>query len=349
MFGKARRPFNLHSGTDVGFFRRMAQVRDGIAWYDEYSNAIKPAWVQALKNAYDGAGREKGVASTDNRTMSTHVYSAVMFSGQSQPTADVALFTRCIALNFSKTTRSSDAERIANELRTLEQGGIGSKLTAALLPLRGIVEKDFDFQYDDVRRAFTTMLVGEEIPDRLINNYCIPMAVMMVLSKHIPLGFSFSKMLDVFFARIKEQNSSISQEDDLATWWNIFRYYAERGELQHEDDFVVEMKAAITVRKPTGKNTETMPIDFGGVEKKILFVRFTKAYRFYSEQMRKENKGAPLNEQAVKFYLKGREYVLGIVRGKKFQGSTHECFALDMEKMPFDLPLSLIKAEADPF
>jgi DNA primase len=346
LFGKARRPFNLHDGTDVGFFRRMAQCRNGLAWYDEYSNAIHPRRAQGLKNAYDGAGREKGVASTDNRTITTQVNSALIISGQDQPTQDIALFTRCISLNFRDTMRGEDAERRATELRTLEQAGIGSKLTSELLKYRKEVEENFDFFYDDARRELANLVKDREVLDRLVNNYAIPLAVTFLLSQKITLGFKLSDLVDALYKNLLMQSESISKEDDLAIFWDIFQYYHEKGDLKHNHDFIVQEATSITIKNPLGKNTDTQEQQFEE-KKKVFFLRFTKMYRYYNEQMKKEGRNNVLGQEAVKYYLRGHPGYLGELRAKKFNGNTHPCYAFDMARISFDLPLSIFSDNDD--
>lgn len=341
LFGKARRPFNLHEGTEVGFFRRMAQARNSIAWYDEYNNDINPKRAQGLKNAYDGAGREKGVASSDNRTVTTQVNSALIISGQTQPTQDIALFTRTISLNFRETSRTPEAERAATELRTIEQTGCLSQITAMLQRYRGVVEADFDQCYDDIRRqlAQACKAKNRDVLDRLYNNYSIPMAVALALKQHLPCSFGIMELYDAMLNNLLLQADSISQEDDLAIWWQILEYYVEKKELVHNQDLIVQETTNVTVRDPMGKATDTMELKFGE-KRKVLFLRFTKVYRFYSEQLKREGKSGALNQEAVKYYLRSSTAFLGEVRAKKFNGETKACYAFDMGKLAFDLAIS---------
>jgi len=339
MFGKARRPFNLHDGTNVGFFRRMAQVRNGIAWYDEYNNGIDFKRAQGLKNAYDGAGREKGVASTDNRTVVTQVNSALLITGQEMPTQDIALYTRCITMSFPETQRTEEQKARANELVAIQQSGCLSQITSDMQQYRRYVADNFDRIYDDVRHELSKMLQGREVLDRLINNYSIPMAVTLMLKDKIGLGFKWSDLTDFGYRNLIWQSDSISQEDDLAQWWDAVHYHVERGDLTHNMDLVVQEINTITVRDPGGKATDTVTLNFAS-DIKILFLTFTKSYPLYREQLRRMGNNGGLNKEAVRYYLKSSSAFIGEVRAKKMNGQAKKCYAFDMEKLAFDLPIS---------
>lgn len=336
MFGKARRPYNLHDGTNVGFFRRMAQVRNGVAWYDEYNNNVDVRRAQGLKNAYDGAGREKGVASTDNRTVITAVNSALLITGQEMPTQDIALYTRCITLSFPDTQRSEIQNRKGNELMALQQTGCLSQITTYLQKYREYIADNYDATYDDVRTELTSMVKGRDVLDRLINNYSIPLAIAYLIGGKEDIGFKFADLLEFAYKNLLWQSDSIGQEDDLAVWWDTMLYYIELKELRADDDYIVQHLESITVKKAGGKETETFEIQFEA-KKKVLFLTFTKAYRFYREQLRKEGNNASLNQEAIKYYLRSSPAFLGDVRAKKFNGAAKRCFAFDMAKLKFDL------------
>jgi DNA primase len=340
MFGKARRPFNLHDGTNVGFFRRMAQVRNGIAWYDEYNNSMDHRRAQGLKNAYDGAGREKGVASTDNRTVVTQVNSALLITGQEMPTQDIALYTRCITMSFPETKRSPEQNKKGDELVAIQQTGCLSQITTQMQQYRGYIDDHFNQIYDEIRTEMAASVRDKDILDRLINNYSIPLAVTFMLKQKEDLGFKFNDLVEFAIRNLIWQNDSISQEDDLAVWWDTVEYFVEKKELRHDEDILVQEIDSITIRDQGGKSTDTVSLKFVG-NKKVLFLTFTKSYRFYKEQLRREGSSGGLNKEAVRYYLKSSPAFIGEIRAKKFGGSAKRCYAFDMAKLKMDLPLSL--------
>ena len=339
MFGYARRPFNLNDGTNVGFFRRMAQVRNGVAWFDEYSNDIDFKRAQGLKNAYDGAGREKGVASTDNRTVTTKVNSGLIVTGQELMVQDIAMYTRCITLSFPDIKRSQEQLDAGDRLMALQKTGSLSQITAHLQKYRDVFIADFDEVYYDVRSQLKGMVAGKEVLDRLVNNYSVALSAAYLIDKQEKLGFEFGDLLEFSLQNLLWQSDSIGQEDDLAVWWDTLQYYIAKLELRHNDDIIVQELRSLKVRDPKGKEKDTIDVDFDE-DRKVLFLTMTKSFRFYKEQIRKEGGKSGLNKEAIRYYLSGSPAFIGDVRAKKFNGSAKRCMAFDMTRMNFDLPLS---------
>lgn len=339
MFGKARRPYNLHDGTNVGFFRRMAQVRNGVAWYDEYSNDIDFKRAQGLKNAYDGAGREKGVASSDNRTVTTKVNSGLVITGQEMMVQDIAMYTRCITLSFPDVKRTQEQLDAGDQLMSLQKTGCLSQITAHLQQYRAEFETEFDEVYYDIRSQLKGMVAGKDVLDRLVNNYSVALAAAFLIDKKEKLGFAFGDLLEFSLKNLLWQSDSIGQEDDLAVWWDTLQYYIAEMKLRHNDDFVVQQLRTLKVRDQKGKERDTIEVNFEE-DRKILFLTMTKAYPFYKEQTRKEGRKNSLNKEAIRYYLAGSPAFIGDVRAKKFRGSARRCMAFDMDRLRFDLELS---------
>ena len=165
--------FNLSSGTNVGFFRKLARFRNSIVWYDEYTNDIDEKRFQALKAAYDGVGHEKGKMTKDNRTEITKVNAASAISGQYLPTRDDnALFTRSIMLAFSKRTYSREEMADFDELKKAEEGGLSSIITE-ILPFRELIDKRFGREFSEIFDAVKTQMLDEQkvFEERLVRNF----------------------------------------------------------------------------------------------------------------------------------------------------------------------------------
>src|SRR5690606_5964855 len=113
----------VHS-TEVAAYRKLSKFKNALVWFDEYANNIHPNRVELLKSAYDGVAREKGVASNDNRTQKTSINSAVILSGQQQPTQDIALFKRCITLSFDSGSNDASAQSLGDQLKAIEKSGL---------------------------------------------------------------------------------------------------------------------------------------------------------------------------------------------------------------------------------
>lgn len=139
LFGQIRTAFALGTGTMVGFYKHFAEFRNAIVWFDEYKNSIDYQRVQSLKTAYDGNGHTKSDNTADNRNKSIPIYSGSIISGQDLPTADPALFTRCILLSYGKTEYSIEDKKALNDFHALGESLQIAHLTAQMVTHREIV------------------------------------------------------------------------------------------------------------------------------------------------------------------------------------------------------------------
>jgi DNA primase len=345
MFGKPKTPFHLVQGTNVGFFRRLAKVRNGISWFDEYSNDVPFQRVEALKAAYDGVGHEKGQKDDPNNVTRTKVKSACIVSGQQQPTQDVALFKRCISLNFPRFEKSDERDTLGRALRDVEQTHRLSQITGMLQKFRPQVESEFARIFDEVRGEVSPLLKDERtVEDRILNNHLIPLSIFKLLSEHIEFSFSYAEFRDFIITNIIDQSNAISNEDELSVWWKMLQYLAETYLLRHNHDFIVQKCESVTILTKGGKGTETRR--FADGERTLLFLRFEKTHPLYLEYHKRQYSKNALPESSLKYYLRGAEGFIGEVKAKKFDGQTKYCWVFDMDALGLNLPLS-IHATAD--
>jgi DNA primase len=345
MYGKPKTPFHLVQGTNVGFFRRLAKVRNGISWFDEYSNDVPFNRVEALKAAYDGVGHEKGDKDNANNVTRTKVKSACIVSGQQQPTQDVALFKRCISLNFPRFEKSDDRDTKGRALRDIEQTHRLSQITSMLCKFRPEVEELFARTFDEIRAEVSPILKNEStVEDRILNNHLIPLSIYKILAAHLEFSFSYEALRDFVVANIVEQSKSISNQDEMSVWWKMFSYLHEADLLKHNVDFIVQECDAVTIMAKGEKGTQNKKF----TEKKtILFLRFEKSHPLYLEYHKRQHSKNGLPESSLKYYLRGSDSFIGEVKAKKFNGQTKYCWAFDMSLTDLNLPLTHLAIAED--
>lgn len=341
MFGEARKPFNVTDGTNVGFFRRLAQIRDGLVFLDEFSNGIDFKRYQALKNIYDGAGREKGVASQDNRTVTTQVNSAVVLCGQEQPAQDVALFSRTITLNFTPKNHSDEEKRRAKKFKKLEESACLSAITCKLLKHREQVRLRFDPIYDEIISKLSA-LVPKDAPKnvvaRMVKNNAMILTAYKIISELESFALPYDKAQSVLAKIMVQQMYAISQEDDLANWWNIFEYLLSRSQIRHNKEFKAEMETEISVKKSKEKGNGPHTYTFEH-PKKILYLNLNLCFRMYAEQAKREGNVNALNKEAIAHYLRGSEAYIG-EKKLRLNGRVTPLFAFAVDHLPLDVQLT---------
>jgi len=166
------------------------------------------------------------------------------------------------------------------------------------------------------------------------------MTVVTILYKELAFGFPLNDFYEFCVTNMLEQVDAMTEQDDLAIWWQIIEFHTEQGDLNHDDDLLVQEINSMTIKDSTPGNS-TRQIVFEDT-RKILFLRFTKSYRFYLERMKREGSDMGLNQEALKYYLRISPAYVGEVRAKKFSGQAKSCYAFDVSKLPFDLPLSIL-------
>lgn len=332
LFGDPRPPFMLNTGTSVAFYKQFAEFRNAVVWFDEYQNSIDPGRVQSLKTAYDGAGHTKSENSRDNRNKSIPVHSGCIVSGQELPTADNALFTRGILLQFTKTDYSLDEKQLHSDFNhDVEQVGV-SHLTAHVSQFREVFAERFlpafNTEFTLIKKHFEKM----GIDDRIAKNMAILLATFQCLKDKVEFPFNETELHRTTYAIIAAQNSLISSSKETSTFWKtIANLYGNRT-IKNPEHFKIETKAHIPIF--VGKNKPAIKLDLlddeHPVGKRVLFLHYPMCYQSYAESCRRVGKNS-MDDGSLKYYLTGAKGWLGRVDRYRFRGTPTSAFAFNYE------------------
>jgi hypothetical protein len=220
LYGLPQPPQNLGGGsTPKSYQRKMAQIRDGIVWMDEYKNTIPRQQIEMLKGIYDGSGYARAQKSTDNKTQNTPVLSSAIVSGQELPAAEGALFSRCILLSFEQDHFSEQQVKAFNELQKYEVSGL-SGITGQLLQYRGTVAQHLQSFVDDAIDTMRTVLGN--VDDRLIKNNAVILAPLMLLENKDCVHTNYSaKLIEALTARAQTQTTYMDSSNELSVFWQL--------------------------------------------------------------------------------------------------------------------------------
>ena len=335
VFGKYRQPVHIVNATDAAFFRRIAQVRNGLAWYDEYSNNVEHKRVEALKQFADGTGRSRAQIDNPNRTTSSQVNAGCIISGQQQPTADVALFTRCISLNFNATEFSLEAQGRHQRLKKMEQEGRLTAFAAMLHNERPHMLEAFPQAFESAYKRFQELLAGNQVMDRIMRSYAAMLTTYRLLKDRLQFGFTEQEVETILVNSILTQRESVFQENETSVFWRIIEFFLANGDIEHEVDLIVEEKT-----------TEVYDLDWQGKQKdmkhysggrRLLYLYLGRAHPMYLERHQRQRNAKGLDVEALKYYLKSSGAWEGTKRAKKFGHSTRPCLVFDCDNLPFEL------------
>ena len=333
--------FNLSSGTQVGFHRKLSRIKNALCWWDEYSNEIDPKRIQTLKSAYDGMGHEKGKMTRDNRTEVTKVNSPSVISGQYLPTVDDnALFTRSILLSFERKIYSPQEHERYDELKSYEQKGLSS-LIGEILKYRKEIDQGFSMVFSELMDKVKDELTreGKQFEERLVRNFCTILApVKIILQSMMPmeLNFSFDEIYAQSKVMITELSVQISSSESLSNFWLMTEYLLDNKLIEAAKDF--EVKSVATI-KATNKNGQSETLNYPD-PKVVLFIRFSKIHPLYMEGHRKQFGKNGVDLVSLMHYIKHHPSYIGSVSSYRFEDSISSCFAFDYETLKVNLERS---------
>lgn len=334
LFGRARPPFALNTGTSVGFYKHFAEFRNAVVWFDEYLNSIDFGRVQSLKTAFDGNGHTKSEKTNDNRNKSIPVSSGCIVSGQELPTIDIALFTRCILLQYDRTDFSQDERQRLDQFHLKGKNLLYGHLTAQLSSYRELVEKNFF----EIQAQQANMLkenfekVG--IDDRLVKNMSVLLAMHQVLKEVLKFPFSDQQIREVAITMLRKQNALISSSKETSTFWSMMEHLYRTGYIKSNSDFLIKSVTTLTVYED-GKTVEKN-LDNGKL-KKVLYLRFNRIHPPYLEHHRKQYGKNGMDHGSLKHYLEHSKGFYGSIRNVKFGGTPTSAYAFDYEFLQEDL------------
>lgn len=327
--------FNLSTGTNVGFSRRLAKFLNGSVWFDEYDNDMDIKRFQQLKAAYDGLGHEKGTMSRDNRTETTKVNAASIISGQYLPTRDDnSLYTRSIVLEFKRKAEDLTHDDIiaGDILKSLERAGL-SDLIVDIIKYRELIEDKYSKINLDVQKTLKDAMTDDEYSGRVMLNFSIVLTIFKILEDKLPLPFSYDQLFNQSVKMIVKQSDQINDSDALRTFWKMMEFNFSEGKINGKVDFKIESINHLTIsvdRKQTEKK------EFKHTTK-CLFIRFTKIHPLYMEAHRKQFGENGVADTSIKQYMKNHKSFIGFTPATAFDNTKTSAFVFDYNHLGLEL------------
>jgi hypothetical protein len=332
LFGEPRMPFMLNTGTAVAFYKQFAEFRNSVVWFDEYQNTIDYARVQSLKTAYDGAGHTKSDNTKDNRNKSIPVHSGCIISGQELPTADTALFTRCILLQFTKTEYTIEEKQAHGDFnRDIEQAGV-SHLTAQLSQFRDHFKEHFMKAFDAEFALIKKHFEKRGIDDRITKNMSILLATFQVLKDKLEFPFDENELRQTAYAIMSSQNSMIINSKETSVFWKMVMYMYRTRAIKEKLDYRLETRTHIDLYVPRGQPEQRInQIDADHpAGKRILFIRLSNMHTLYQKLCRERNEKC-MDESSLRHYLVNAKGFVCKAKQMAFGKARAETLAFDYD------------------
>jgi DNA primase catalytic core len=344
-----QQPFMLNSGTLVGFTRKLGQFKNVPVWMDEYTNDIDEKIFQGLKAVWDGAGREKGRATQDNKTKTDSVYSSLNISGQYLPTRDSnSLFTRSIILTYNVKAEQRTIDEIEkfNALAEMQSKGLSS-IVLEVLKYRDLIEQEYEETEFRIMKDMKFMFQqsGIDYNGRVLGNFVVLLAVVELLEDKIKLPFTSSKLRQITMKFVEKQSEAINDSDVLQSYWKMVEFLFLQGLIKYGEDFEIELKKLDELFYADSKKTERIQFD---QPKNLLYIQFKKIHPLYMTEHKKQTGQNGTNESSIRSYMKSSKPFVGVCPSHTFESIRTSAWVFDydiLQEMGIRLQVSGVTAE----
>ena len=299
LFTIAYKAPNIQNSTISALNDTVAASANALAHIDEYKNDLDPKVIEFLKGLWDGTGRSRMNMDLDKKKEVTAVDAGIILSGQEMPTADIALFSRLIFLQFPRSTFTQEEKKNYMRLMEMRSGGL-THLTISLLNYRKRFEDNFLDTLKEVRKQVGVALQGKQCEDRIVNNWCVPLAALRVLQDTVPT-LVYDDLFKIVIEGILKQTAECKTNGEQGTFWNMVQFFFSEGIINDTADFMIRYKMKL----------KTDVVDVAWLEKKpILYLQTSRIFNLYRKEGRKSDEKV-LPTDALKYYLVNSPSYLG--------------------------------------
>lgn len=217
---------------------------DAIVHLDEYKVSLDKSIQELLKGVWDCVGRTRLNMDRDKKRETTAVDTAVIVSGQEMATADIALFSRFIYLQFMKNEFTEDEETRYKELKALRAKGL-SHLLYELLLQRDYFEKHFEEIFVRTTKEVNEGTKSMNINARILQNWTVVLAAVRTYLQTCSLPFDDKEIVRLFLNGIVVHNSQVKKVDEVARFWSIVQFLRVQGEIFDTSDYRISFETKI--------------------------------------------------------------------------------------------------------
>ena len=300
---------NLSGSTLPGLADAVAQCSNACVHIDEYKNDIPREKCEFLKGLWDGVGRSRMNMDLDKKREMTPVKCGVLLTGQEMATADVALFSRFVFLQFPETEHTPEDVAAFHDLVRVRRMGY-THITNKLLGLRDRFAVGYAGNFREVMETVrATVDVGSN--DRIVQNWVAILAAFKTLCTSISLPFDYDDLYKVCVEKMKEQCGKISFYNEIAVFWKSMEFMMHENMIQNWGDYrIKEYEEIKTSQYPEGIRFKK--------PKRILFVRPNQVLMLYKKVARTLG-DTPLPEASLRYYLTTTKDYLGTIPSMAFK------------------------------
>ena len=300
-FIRQNNPPSLAVTTVPSLNDMLSAAENNVVHLDEYKNELDFRKIEMLKGIWGGTGQTKKNMDGDKKVQKTYVRSGVILTGQDMPTRDDALFSRVIHLAYSRTSHTPEEKRAFEEFQQVSAKG-ASHLTLQLLSLRDIFESDYAASVSICKKQLIAALEDEQIDDRVLNNWLIPLAAIHTIMTKVKLPFSYEDLFQITIDGMKEQQRHLSKNSDIAEFWHMLDSAHMQGKIVN--------KAHFTIKKQNDFKRGSNNFEFENM-KSILYLNFGSVCASLGQRVNGVNVVGRLDQTSLESYLRTHPAYMG--------------------------------------
>ena len=348
--GKLYKPFNLTGGgTPYSFHNRMERFRAVPQILNEYDDTnILPEFFDAIKAAYDGEGRERGMGIKGKTETMKRNATLILLGQKIGNRDDNSVLTRSVILEFLKKEFTDSERQLFSELEKIKMEGLSS-LIIELLSHR----IHFKTRFAELFLKTVSELqkkVGEvyqKVETRIIKSLAAWQISFLVMAEIMPMPATAMQMKQLVFNKAIEMHAHLQSTDGLSEFWKIVEFLLDRNEIEEEWDFKIRAVPNVKIRKSVyGRNVDEI-VHFQG-EKKLLYIRLSQLHQLFCLHVNRTSKGEkPLGEKTIQTYMSSQAYYIGLCPGTGFKSAmlnkskdSTSCYVLDYDMIGVNLESS---------
>ncbi len=301
MFGRKGKVPNLHNSSKPSIADHVATSANAVCVLDEYRNDLEMEKRELLKGFWDKTGRTRMNMDKDKKKETSKVNQGIIVCGQQIATADIALFSRFVALGFSKTIFSYEEAQAFQELEKINKQGL-TQITHQLLKYREEFTRHYNNVVGEVSDIFRKLLGETAIETRIFNNWLTIASAYATVAKMIELPLDYNKTINLFMQFMVSQNKETARNDDLGIFWKTVQYLISSNMLYEDGDYRVVYADKVVRHYKENGEWQRSDILFKQPQN-VLYLSVSRVFGLYKSQALREG-DKPLPDATVEYYLK---------------------------------------------
>lgn len=301
MFGNNPKLPNLHNSSKPAIADHVATSANAVCGMDEFRNDLEMEKRELLKGFWDKTGRTRMNMDKDKKKEISKVNQGIIICGQQIATADIALFTRFIALGFSKTIFSFEEKELFEELEEFNKRGL-TQITHQLLKHRETFKNNYNKTVDMVSDQFRELLGTTAIETRMYNNWLTIASAYATIANILELPFNYDDVIELFVKLMVAQNNEIGKSDDLGVFWKTVQYLISSNMLYDGGDYRIVSTDRFYRTYKEDNQWKRNEIIFKEPHN-LLYLSVSRVFGLYKTQALREG-DKPLPDATVEYYLR---------------------------------------------